>query len=420
MVQRRRPTALGVGLKRVAVVGGGIVGLCSAYELVQRGFEVTVVSEDRVREDGCSWGNGGLIVPSHFVPLAAPGMVALGLQMLTRPSGPFGLSWPLDLSTIGWMARFARSCTAAHVSRCAPILAQMNLRSRECYDAMATVIGLEPPSRRGLLMLCETEQGVSAEVRLAERARELGLRARPVTHADVAALDPGVRYRVAGGVYFEDDAHLDATRWMRALRSWLSTRVKWVDGVATGLFAEGVLVADQMVHTDGIVLAAGVWSGELAESAGLNLPMRSGRGFGYTASSPPEMPSVPAILVEARVAMTPLFDAVRFVGTMELGAPVLVRDSPRVQGMKAAIERFMPAFHASMGGPVWCGLRPCSPDGMPYLGWTRRAPNLLVATGHAMMGMSLGPVTGKLVGQLLAHETPEIDLTLTNPDRYDG
>ena len=146
--------------------------------------------------------------------------------------------------------------------------------------------------------------------------------------------------------------------------------------------------------------------------------MVPGRGYGFTVAKSPQKPSIPAILIEGRIAVTPMPDGLRFVGAMELGSPVVSPDSPRVEGMRRNIRQFYPKFMSEvLTGDVWSGLRPCSPDGMPYIGETRNG--LLVASGHAMMGMSLGPITGRLIAELATGKTPSHPLELLNPERYD-
>jgi D-amino-acid dehydrogenase len=413
--------------KHVVVVGAGIVGLCAADALLSRGFRVTVLERDDVTGDGCSYGNGGIIVPSHFVPLAAPGMVQLGMRMLLNRQSPFGIESLTDLGTLGWLAAFARAATKSHVERCAPLLRDLNLGSRDEYERLIGELGIAVGyERRGLLMLSRTQRAHDAEASLAEEANRLGLKASLLTRDDLAKLEPDLSMDVAGAVHFEDDAHLTPSALMGALRARVVGRGAEVcDGVPVGGFRirqgsiEAVVVPNGEIVADEFVLAAGAWSGELSRSLRLRMPMIAGKGYGLTVASPPQRPRIPAILTEARVAVTPMTDGVRFVGTMELGKPVSTPTSPRVEGMRRSISAYYPAYTPEhLDSPVWCGFRPCSPDGLPYIGRTASAANLVVAAGHAMMGMSLGPVTGKLVAEVVAGVAPSHALDLLSPDRF--
>jgi D-amino-acid dehydrogenase len=174
------------------------------------------------------------------------------------------------------------------------------------------------------------------------------------------------------------------------------------------------------IAADEFILAGGAWSPELFADLGLRIPMQAGKGYSVTVPSPVQRPRLCSIFTEARVAVTPMGDALRFGGTMEI-AGMNERINPRrVAGILRAVPNYFPRFRAEHfdGLKPWCGLRPCSPDGLPYLGRTRAAANLIVATGHAMMGLSLSPVTGQLVGQLVDGEAPRFDLGLLDVDRY--
>lgn len=413
--------------KHVVVIGAGVVGLCSAHELLARGFRVTVLEKENNPVTGCSYGNGGIVVPSHFVPLAAPGMMAMGLKMMANPKSPFGLHGLLNLEVIAWVLKFMKASTKHHVDLCAPLLRDMNLASREIYSEMldgVSGIGFE---KRGLIMLCRTQKGLDGEAHLAADANRLGLNAHVLNRGEVAVLEPDAKIEVEGGVHFEDDAHLTPAKfigWMRDKITEAGGEIR--NGVeVTNLSISGsrvtaVHTAQGPIEADEVIVASGVWAGKLGASAGLNLPMLSGKGYGFTVTNPPEKLRLPAIFVEDRVAVTPMTDGIRFVGTMELGKPNDKTNPSRVEGMKESIPRYYPAYkNFDIGAvPVWSGHRPCTPDGMPYLGRPNRFENLIVAAGHAMMGMSLGPISGRLVAELVAGDKPCIPLNLLSPDRY--
>ena len=413
-------------MKHVAIVGAGIVGLSIADDLLEKGFRVTIIERETSEGDGCSYGNGGLVVPSHFVPLAAPGMVAMGLRMMADRGSPFGVE-KFDLATLSWMARFALAGTKAHVARSGPILKEMNLASRALFERnvgrFAADAGYE---QRGIFMLSRTAAAHDGEAHLADDANRIGLRAKVLSADEVRRMEPDVDMEVAGAVWFEDDAHLSPSRYVSALRRHVVAQGATLKtGVEVQAFESeaGVIRAVRTsvgkVEADEFVLAAGSWSSDLAKSVGLRLPMRAGRGYGFTVPNLPQRMKYPTILTEARVAVTPVPDGIRFVGTMELTGPVVRPTSPRVDAMRRNIGQYYPKFtEEKLQAPTWCGLRPCTPDGMPFLGRTGCSKNLVIATGHAMMGFSLGPITGKLVGDLLAGEPSSISLSLLSPDRY--
>jgi D-amino-acid dehydrogenase len=412
----------------VIVIGGGVIGLCCALYLGRRGIRVTVIERGPADHEGCSFGNAGFIVPSHLVPLAAPGMVVRGVRMMFRRRSPFYIRPRLDRELTAWCWRFYRSATDAHVARAAPLLRDLSLASRNCYDELAGEPGNDfGLHKRGLLMLCQSEPALADEGHTVELARRLGVAAEELTPEEIARLEPNLRLRAAGGIYFPDDCHLSPNRLMAALTRRLAAEgVSFVwDTEATGWSVSGrrveaVQTARGPMEADWFVLAGGAWSANLARGLGLRLPMQAGKGYSVTLPAGRALPSRGLLLVEARVAVTPLGDSLRIGGTLELGGLDDSIDTGRVAAMIDAAVEYLPDYTANdfRPLPVWHGLRPCSPDGLPYVGQPSRYDNLCVAAGHAMLGVSLGPITGRLVSQIISSEPPSVDLTLLSPDRF--
>lgn len=414
--------------RHVAVIGAGIVGLCTALYCTDRGWRVTIVERNDEQRDACSYGNTGQIVPSHFVPLAAPGAVAQGLKWMMDPGAPFHIQPRLSADLLRWGMNFWRASNAEHVRRAAPLLRDLHLASRACYHELAAKghdFGLVD---RGTLMLCRTRHALEEETKMAEHARALGLEARVLDRDATAALDPDVRMDVLGSVYFPGESTVVPGRVMDVLQQELARRgaqFAWrteVKGFARrGTRLDAVRTASgDVIAADEFVLAAGSWSPQVAAALGLDLPLQAGKGYSLTLSAPRKLPKRAAILIEARVAVSPMGDALRVGGTLELGGLDETINPIRVQRIIEAFVRYYPDFGPDDFRSIapWRGLRPCSPDGLPYIGRTGGATNLLVGTGHAMMGVSLGPITGKLLAQAIAGERPDIDVTLLSPDRY--
>src|SRR5262245_33006719 len=205
--------------KRVVIVGGGVIGLSVAYYCSRRGHEVTVVDRAGQHDRGCSWGNAGIIVPSHFVPLAAPGMMALGLKWMWNPASPFYIKPRLDADLFSWGIKFWRAANAEHVRRSAPLLRDLSLASKKCFEELAALPNVDfGLVKKGSLMLCREQHALDEEAKSAEQARALGLPAEILDAKQVAALDPGARLDIAGGVYFPLDCHLPPARFMAALQ----------------------------------------------------------------------------------------------------------------------------------------------------------------------------------------------------------
>jgi len=438
--------------KRVVIIGAGVIGLSTAYYCARRGFQVTVIERKPAQRDGTSFGNAGMIVPSHFIPLAAPGMVALGLKWMWNPASPFYIKPRLDAALFDWGHKFWRAATPEHVRRSAPLIRDLSLASRACFEELAGAPASGPADsetptptsrvgdrrsgigdfglvKKGLLMLCQTEHGLHEEAKMAEQARALSIPAEVLDAKQTVALDPGATLKIAGSIYFPLDCHLSPARFMSALQTQLEklgAQFIWDSDVLS--FKTGKdrhvrtveISGGKEVEGDEFVLCGGSWSPQLAEKLQLNIPMQAGKGYSLTLPKPRQLPQICSILTEARVAVTPMGDTLRVGGTMEIAGLNEDISPVRVRGIIDSFCRYFPAFQPSDFDSVqpWRGLRPCSPDGLPYVGRTAKLDNLSIATGHSMMGLSLGPITGKLMAEILSGEKPVWDISVLSPDRY--
>lgn len=431
--------------KSILIVGGGVIGLSTAYYCARRGHRVTLIDRNPEQRDGCSFGNAGMVTPSHFIPLAAPGMVSLGLKWMWNPESPFYVKPRLDWGLMSWAWKFMRAANAKHVERSAPLIRDLSFASRACFEELAALpnndFGLV---KKGLVMLCKSPESLDHESAFARQANELGVPAEVMDAKGLAKLDPDVTMDVAGGVYFPKDCHLSPDRFMRTLLDEckrLGVTFSWGNEVQSVRASRGRI---EFVHTakpifelseeqemdsvialrgtgaDEIVLCGGSWSPSLAHQLGLKLPMQAGKGYSLTLTKPRELPQICSIFTEARVAVTPMGGTLRFGGTMEIAGLNEDINPVRVQGIIKAVPKYYPKFAPEDFTNIqpWRGLRPCSPDGLPYVGRTERFSNLSIATGHAMMGLSLGPITGKLMAEILSGEKPSIVIDGLNPDRY--
>ena len=414
--------------KRIVIIGGGVIGLCVAHYALRRGHRVTVLERGAADHDSCSLGNAGMIVPSHFTPLAAPDMVALGLKWMWNPESPFYVKPRLDWDLISWALKFWRAATPAHVRAAAPLIRDLSFASRACFEELATTPGFDfGLEKRGLLMLCKTPHALDDEAQMAAKARALNIPAEVLDAKAVAALEPGVRMDIAGAVLFPQDCHLTPQRFMADMQRAVESAGGEIvfDSEVTGWRFESRKIAAARtargeIEGDEFVLCGGAWSENIARELRLRLPMQAGKGYSLTLTQPRQLPKLCAIFTEARVAVTPMGDALRFGGTMEIAGLNEPTNPRRVAGIIKSVPQYYPEFSPDDFACLrpWSGLRPCSPDGLPYLGRTRAYENLCLATGHAMMGLSLGPITGQLIAEIVSGEKPAHDLTLLDPDRY--
>lgn len=411
--------------KTVVIVGGGIVGLCSAYYAMQRGWQVIVVERDAETTEGCSFGNAGMVVPSHFIPLAAPGMIAKGMRWMMNPESPFYVKPRLNIDLMRWGILFWKHANQAHTERCKQLLADMSLASRDLFEELQAEedFGLE---KRGLLMLCKTQKSLDSEAEVAKMAQQLGIEAELCDAKRISELDPSIEMDVQGGVWFEQDCHLDPQRLMCMLRRRLvaggaelryQSEVESFEQSGTSVKAI-VLKNGEKIAANSVVITGGSWTPDLTQKLGAKLCMQAGKGYSLTLPDPVQLPKLCSIFAEAKVAITPIGNQLRFAGTMEVGGNDLTINPSRVRGIIKSVGDYFPQFDVSHFDNVepWAGLRPCSPDGVPYIGGLPGFDNVIVATGHAMMGLSLGPITGQMVADMLDGENLDRRLAI---DRFD-
>jgi D-amino-acid dehydrogenase len=412
-------------MKKVGIIGGGIIGMSSAFYLRRAGHEVTIIDKGDML-GGCSWGNAGMIVPSHFVPLAAPGMISKGMRWMFNPLSPFYVRPRFDSHLVKWGFNFYKSATHRKVERAAPALRDLSLFSKQCYQEFNKAFPFDL-HRKGLLMLYRKRETGEEEMETVEMAHRLGIEALVLSVEAVQAMEPKVRITTLGGIYFPGDMHLSPSELMTALRRQLSESGAHLlsNVTVTGFETRsrkitGVHTSGGLMNFDEVVLATGSWSMEMSRHLGAGIPVEAGKGYSFMVRSSQGEVGIPTLLLDDRVAVTPIGNDIRFGGTMEIGGIDHSINMNRVRGIVEAIPKYYPDMKLSMPdiGDVWHGLRPCSPDGLPFIGRSRKFENLVIATGHGMMGVSLGPATGRIVCDLLEGAKPAIAIEPFDVHRF--
>ncbi|GAB3649459.1 FAD-dependent oxidoreductase [Echinicola sediminis] len=409
------------------VIGGGIVGLFTAYYLQKEGEEVIVLDKGDM-EENCSTGNAGMIVPSHIVPLASPGMISKGISWMFSSKSPFYIQPRLDRRLLEWCLLFYRNSNAQHVQKSIPYLKGISLFSKQLYLDFVEEHGNEGIrlADKGLLMLYKTKEGEREEREMAELALKSGLNAEVLSKEDISKLEPNQEVAARGGVYFPDDAHLSPKDLYRFLKQQLTANgVKLKSGVNITGFekradkVEAVLTNEGKIACGQVMVCAGSWSDQIAKMLGFSLPMMGGKGYSFELPNTPELMQA-SILTEARVSQSPYGDKVRFGGTMEISNQADKIRLNRVQGIYDSIKAYYPEFQAAFPkeNQIWKGMRPCSPDGLPYIGKAPKWQNVAFGAGHSMMGLSLAPATGKILAGLVKGKEGEVKIDAFAVGRY--
>ena len=410
----------------VVVVGGGIVGLSCAWFLRQAGADVIVLEAGEQTGGGASRGNAGAICPSLAEPLAAPGMVRAALDDLRRPDAALYVHPAYMPQMAGFLLRFSRSGRHAAYDRGVRALAQLARGVTGAYDRLAEAgVGLHA-RQDGYLMVFGSQEAAAEE-----HARIIGVSAlvassppEPLLSAvQLRAYEPLLGDTAVAGFVIPGERWIDASLLLDDLTAAIHDA--GVD-LRTGASVTALHDLGDSIEVDTpggtveaavAVVAAGVWTRDLVVPLGVKLTMQAGKGYSF-ALRPPRVPEHVLELHDAHVMATPLGDRLRIAGTMEFDGTTDRFHPERIQAIVRRLAPLLPTVDLSDRTQEWVGPRPMTPDGLPILGPLAAHPRVVLATGHNMLGVTLGPVTGEVIAGLLCGDGPGIDLGPFAPARF--
>jgi D-amino-acid dehydrogenase len=414
--------------RSVLVVGGGVIGVCAAYFLARRGVAVTLLERGDLCR-GASFGNAGGITPGH-VPINKPGRIAQALRSFNRPTHPLYLAPRWDPGLARWLWSFARHCSPAHLEASMAVLGPLGKASMALFDRLVAEESLSCAYRReGYAEVYRTAPGLAAGRDDAALVGRFGFGSSLLSGAEAREYEPALSDAILGAICYPEGATLDPYRFVvelaeRAVR--LGARIRTgadVAGVvvrrgaATGVELQGL----EVVEADAVVLAAGAYTARLTRPLGLRLPLQAAKG--YHRDHDPRDGATPrlrtaCILGESSVFCADLGGFVRFAGTLEFSGLNEDLRRSRLEQLTLGARQSLRGMGDSVPISEWCGLRPCLPDGLPAVGPAPQVPGLHVATGHAMMGLTLGPATGEAVAGFVLDGAPQSDLRALRVDRF--
>ncbi len=412
--------------RHVVVVGAGIVGLSTAWFLLRRGVRVTLLDREPIG-DSASCGNAGLLSIGHY-PLTRPGVSWRGMKWMFDATSPLYIKPRADPALLSWMWHFHWNCNRRHLDRCMAVLCDMGFKTLALYEQMIREESIDCDyARDGWLDVVMNPENMDHAEAEAQSLTRYGYSYRRLTGDELRARDPIFRPEIAGAIHYTDSAHAHPGDFLIGLSRACMTRGAslrtnaTVNGFlrsATGRVAGVTLKDGSSVEGDAVVLAAGVWTSDLAKQLGVRVPMVGARGYHLQLKGLPRLPTTGMVLHETFVAVTPMRNELRLAGTLEIDRLGEPWRRERLAMLPKGAERYLHGLDAARTIAEWAGYRPCTSDGMPILGFAPRAEGVLIAGGHAMMGMTLGPVTGQAATEMLFKETPCFDVSMMRPDRF--
>ena len=407
------------------IIGGGVIGVSAAYVLAKAGANITLLEKGEI-SSGASYGNAGYIVPCHSNPIPAPGVLTQGLKWLLDAESPFYIKPSLSPHLLRWLWQFQKYCSAESYWRAIPLLRDMQRESLALFKEWIATEKLDANFREnGGITIYKDAQAFEAVCEEAEELRNYDIHFDILDTKALQALEPLIRDEVVGGISCDTDAYIDPALFTRALAekaqehgARILSQTSVLGFEKSGERIHRVKTTQGDIEVGQVLLAAGAWSTPIAEEIGVDILMQPAKGYSVTLKNPSALPGRYLFLGKSKVAVTPLGSSLRYAGTLELAGYNLSINPRRLGALRKAGETYLHKIDGEAAPEIWAGLRPVSPDGLPYIGRSARVKNLVIATGHAMLGVAMGPFTGQLAADLLLQHNPSFELSPFKPERF--
>lgn len=413
--------------RSILIVGGGVIGMSTAYELASRGARVTLIDQGQPGY-GCSYGNAGWITPCFAMPLPMPGMFLKSIKWLFDPLSPLYIQPRPSLLLARWLYRFLMAMNEPQMKRSVKALVDISKYSLDFYMNLEHLTKSKTHfEQKGLLMVSRTEEGLNAAINEMNLVAKQGIPGQLMNEAQVRELEPALQGQLKGGVYFTKEAHAEPLKIVEAFKAGaISQGVEIISGAEVydfemqGKKISKVLTTRGSFTADVVVMATGSWSNRVGRRLGIKVPVLGGKGYSFILPKFENAPKVPIMIVEKKIAVTPRDTSIRFAGTLELVHEDYSITVKRLNNILSGAREFFAIPKEPKIQEVWRGLRPCTPDGVPLIGFSGNVSNLFYATGHQMLGLQSAPGSARVAADLLLGvANPMFDPKPFDPRRFE-
>ena len=411
--------------KEIIIIGGGVIGMACAHYLVRSGARVRIIEKNEIGK-GASHGNCGLLCFSDVIPLCSPGAVTHEIARLLKRTSPLYIKPSLDVKLLVWLMKFASKCTAARMNRTAKQKYGILSYSINLFDELMSREGLICDfEKKGLLTVFKDRKNFENYQATSDFLETFNMGAKKIEREEALAMEPALSEDIAGAWFNKIDWHLRPDMLMTSWRKYLVQQGVIIEehcGLLEfemhGRTVKAVKTVTGRFVADAFVLATGAWANTTLKQLKLDLPVQPGKGYSITMERPGRCPSQPCSLYEKNMVVTPWKSGYRMGGTMEFSG---VNDYLEPRRLSNLIFGATAYLKDPTGHPVleqWTGLRPMTCDDLPIIDWAPGQENLIVATGHGMLGLTLATGTGKIVNDMIYGKTPDINITPFGMGRF--